>query len=168
MKTKIRASGKKGLVHSVCIGEAKGMPKRPVEEATLVEGLGVSGDIHQGPGDRQVSIIALEDVVALREKGIVAAPGDFAENIMISGLGNIGEIQPGCRLKIGKSILEITEIGKKEWKEGDYSFQGYPLVARKGIFARVAVGGKIKPGDTVELYQKARSKSERSRRNKNI
>ncbi len=86
----------------------------------------------------------------MRKEGITAAPGNFCENIMTEGL-NFSEIAVGARLRIGSALLEVTGIGKPEWKDGDYSFRGVPLVARCGLFAEVVESGAIKAGDAVRL-----------------
>lgn len=137
-----------GTIHSISVGARKGMPKSGVDRAYLREGHGVESDCHAGPGNRQVSLLAWENVLALKEKGIEAEPGDFAENIATEGL-NLSDIRVGSRLKVADSLLEITEIGKSEWRKGDYSFQGIALVARTGLFARVVTGGWIHPGDDI-------------------
>ncbi len=139
-------------MHSVSIGKRKGEAKKPANRIMLIQDFGVDGDVHSGPGNRQVSLIALEDVQILREQGIHAETGDFAENITLSGM-DLRKLVPGDRLFAGKALLEVTEIGKTEWKEGDYAYQGVPLVARKGVFARVLRGGVVKPGDRVFLLQ---------------
>ena len=139
-----------GKIHSISLGTQKGMPKSSVDRAYLREGHGVEGDCHAGPGNRQVSLLARENVLALKEKGIEAEPGDFAENIATEGL-DFSDIRIGSRLKVADSLLEITEIGKSEWSKGDYSFQGIALVARSGLFARVVTGGWIHPGDSINV-----------------
>jgi len=139
-----------GRVHSVSLGRRKGEAKQPADQIVLIQGFGVEGDAHAGPGKRQISLIAREDVQALKAQGIEAAPGDFAENITVHGV-DLACLAPGDRIAVGDALLEVTECGKAEWKEGDYAFQGVPLVARKGIFARVLRGGAVKPDDAVTL-----------------
>ena len=57
----------------------------------------------------------------------------------------------GSRLRVGESLLEISEIGKSDWKAGDYSFKQIALVARSGLFARVIKGAWIRPGDDIAV-----------------
>ena len=137
-----------GKVFAVSIGTHKGMPKSEAQEVYLREEHGVEGDCHAGPGNRQVSLLAWEGALALRNKGIEAKPGDFTENIATIGL-DFSNIEVASKLRIGDAVLQITEIGKSEWKEGDYSFQGIALVARSGLFARVIKGGWVCADDSI-------------------
>lgn len=51
-----------GTVVSVNTSPSKGERKRPVECATLIAGVGISGDGHAGGGVRQVSLLASESI----------------------------------------------------------------------------------------------------------
>ena len=135
-----------GRIYAVSIGTEQGASKHQADRIYLRENHGADGDCHAGPGSRQVSLLAREDVPALQSDGISVRPGAFAENIATTGL-DFSTIKVGSRLKVGDALLEITEIGKSEWKEGDYSFRGIALVARSGLFARVIEGGWIQTGD---------------------
>jgi len=137
-----------GKIFAISTGPHKGMPKSEEQKAYLRENHGVEGDCHAGPGNRQVSLLAWENARALQNRGIKASPGDFAENIATEGL-DFTSIEVGSRLKVGDALLEVTEIGKCDWKEGDYSFQNIALVARTGLCARVVEGGWIRPGDGI-------------------
>jgi len=137
-------------IHAIAIGTHKGMPKIEVQGAYLRKNYGIDGDCHAGPGKRQLSLLAWEDVVPLKEIGIKAKPGDFAENLTTRGL-DFSNVVVDSRLRIGNALIEITEIGKSDWKEGDYSFQGIALVARFGLFARVIESGWIPPGVSIAV-----------------
>lgn len=137
-----------GRVHAVSIGDRHGASKKSVGRAYLRENHGVDCDCHAGPGSRQVSLLAWEDIVTLHHAGITARPGDFAENIITEGI-KLSEIAVGTTLKVGDALLRITEVGKSEWKEGDYSFKGIALVARSGLFARVIKSGWIQTSDRI-------------------
>ena len=137
-------------VHAVCVGSETGKAKKPAPELTLLVGYGAVGDAHAGPGPRQVSMLAQESVEELKKGGIVAQPGDFAENVTTRGLV-LSSLPVGARLQLGAAVVEITEHGKKEWQEGDYCFQGVALVAKEGVFARVIESGEVRPGDNVVI-----------------
>lgn len=139
-------------IFAISVGTLKGVPKHEVQKAYLQENHGVQGDCHAGPGNRQVSLLPWERVVALQSIGIKARPGDFAENITTLGM-DFAHIVVGSRLRIGSGLLQVTEIGKSDWKPGDYSFKGIPLVARSGLFARVIRGGWISPNDGIVIEE---------------
>ena len=128
---------------SLNVSEAKGTAKRPVLEFVLVEGRGVRGDAHEGPGDRQVSLLAAEDIEAFRAKGFEAAPGDFAENLTTRGV-DLASLPLGTRLSIGGALLEISRIGKECHSACSIRERtGDCIMPRRGVFARVLVGGRI-------------------------
>ena len=53
---------KKGIVKAVNTSETKGVVKKPVDSVVMIEGFGIQGDAHAGPGKRQVSLLAQESV----------------------------------------------------------------------------------------------------------
>ena len=119
------------------------MQKEPVKRATLIENHGIKGDAHAGDWHRQVSLLADEDIDAMRGKGVDLAFGDFAENITTGGV-DLSSLPVGRRLYLGDAVLEVTQIGK-ECHHGCAIFQavGDCVMPRKGIFTRVVKGGDI-------------------------
>lgn len=113
----------------------------------LIADLGVQGDAHLGPGNRQVSMLAVEQALA---GGIEPEPGDFAENLLVEGLNNQA-LAPGSQLKVGPCVIEVAEIGKPEWRPGDYSYKGRAFLAEGGFFCRVLTGGVVWPGDEITV-----------------
>lgn len=140
------------VVHSVCISERKGERKKAVSAVTLREDFGVEKDAHAGSG-RQVSLLALEGVQRMQEKLPSIIPGDFAENLTVQGLNELG-LAPGKRIRIGESVLlEVTQIGKECHGHTCAIMKavGSCVMPKEGIFAKVLTGGPIKPGDQVDL-----------------
>jgi MOSC domain-containing protein YiiM len=138
-------------VHSVCISKRKGEKKTAVASATLRPDFGLDGDAHAGSG-RQVSLLALDGVERMRRKLSTIVPGDFAENLTVDGLETL-ELAPGHRLRIGSSVLlEITQIGKECHGHACAIMRavGTCVMPKEGIFAKVLVGGPVRPGDAVE------------------
>ncbi|MGB8959008.1 MAG: hypothetical protein WCC00_08375, partial [Candidatus Aminicenantales bacterium] len=81
-----RKAGGAGTVVSVNTSVKKGQIKRPVASIEIRAGRGIEGDAHQDFGRRQVSLLAVEDIDAQKERlggGPSAAlgPGAFAENL---------------------------------------------------------------------------------------
>jgi len=138
-----------GKVVAVCIGKSRGKGKESAPEILLVPDHGVQGDAHAGPGPRQVTLLDRESVIS---SGIDAKPGDFAENVLVEGI-DFSTVVPGHRIRLGDTELEVTGVGKPEWKPGDYNFKGVALLAKRGLFARVIKGGVVNAGNPVELVK---------------
>ncbi len=133
---------------SLNISKEKGMAKSPVPRLVFVTGRGIEGDAHAGPGKRQVSLLADEDIETMREKLDTIVPGDFAENITTRGI-DLASLPLGTRLAIGEVVLEISQIGKEchsgcaiREKTGDC------VMPRRGVFAVVVRGGEVTDEDT--------------------
>jgi MOSC domain-containing protein YiiM len=116
----------------------------------LEKGVGLVGDAHSGTA-KEISILAKEKVDQLtQETGLFFPPGAFAENLLIEGLVQ-ESLVPGTRLKIGRVVLQIEQIGKEPGLQHSYQYRGHSLLPRWGIFAKVIESGPIKNGDEVEL-----------------
>jgi MOSC domain-containing protein YiiM len=141
----------KAKIVAISISEKKGISRQNIESAVLEKGHGIVGDIHFG-SERQVSLLALESIEKMKEKGLNVKPGDFAENITTQGI-DLSKLTPGMRLKIGKDVvLEITQIGKDCHERCSIYYQaGDCIMPREGIFARVLQSGTIKPGDYIVI-----------------
>ena len=110
-----------GKVLAVCISERKGTMKHPVFEIQL----------------RAV----LPELPA----------GAFAENILTEGL-TLKTLPIGTRLRVGGALLEVTQIGKECHKDCAIRQQvGDCVMPREGVFARVLVGGAVRPGDPITI-----------------
>jgi MOSC domain-containing protein YiiM len=138
-----------GKVVAVCLSEKKGTEKKVLDSARFVENFGIEGDGHGGT-IRQVSLLMKESVDEFnQEHGPQAEPGDFAENVLTSGI-DILQSEVGDIFTIGPVRLEVTQIGK-ELNPLHYSFHGYRLLPTVGVFCKVNRGGVVKPGDNVAL-----------------
>ena len=139
-----------GAVVSVNVSDSKGERKKPVEEVTLVEEKGIEGDGHAGFEHRQVSLLAKESIAKMVEKGLDVGPGDFAENVTTEGISLV-DLPVGTRLKVGDSLLEVSQIGKVcHDRCAIYYEAGDCVMPKEGIFARVISGGCLKPGDAIQ------------------
>lgn len=139
-----------GVVWAVCMSKEKGTVKEEVNEALLVEGLGLTGDAHAGFMHRQVSLLALEDIEKMKEKIPALRPGSFAENITVKGF-DTESLSVGDRLKVGEALLEVTQIGKECHSKCEiYRITGDCIMPKKGIFCAVIKGGTVKKGDKVK------------------
>lgn len=138
-------------VLAVCISEKKGERKKPVEAVELRENHGIVGDAHAGDWHRQVSLLAQESIDKMRALGLDVNAGDFAENITTKGI-ELVSLPIGSRLRIGETLLEVTQIGKEcHTRCAIYYQAGDCVMPKEGIFARVITGGTIRPGDGIEI-----------------
>ncbi len=142
-------------VVSINISEKKGTAKQPVEEARLVENHGVEGDAHAGPGDRQVSLLALESYRRFKKQNMhrhCLKYGSFGENIITEGV-ELHTLPLGTQLRTGETVLEVSKIGKECHAPCAIARSvGSCIMPREGIFASVIKGGVIKKGERVEIF----------------
>lgn len=142
-----------GKIVAVCTSKNKGERKKNVGQANLLVGLGLEGDAHAGFQHRQVSLLALESIDKMRKMGLDVNPGDFAENITTEGL-NLPVLPIGTELRIGETLLEVSQIGKECHTRCNIYYQaGDCVMPKEGIFAIVVTGGKVATGDIIEVIE---------------
>ena len=138
-------------VTAVCISERKGTRKHEVPSIRVQCGHGIVGDAHAGNWHRQISLLAEESVDKMRALGLTLQPGDFAENILTRGL-ELKSLPIGTRLRVGETLLEVTQIGKKCHNDCEIKkLTGSCVMPTEGIFAIVLQEGEIFPGNTVTV-----------------
>lgn len=159
----------RGKIVSLNTSRKKGTTKKQREKIVLLKNFGAKGDAHASSAwHRQVSLLDMESIETFNarpdnkkhpcmnvrdneQKTYRVQPGDFAENITTKGL-TLSELPIGARLRIGENaVLEITQIGK-ECHKGCVirAMVGDCIMPRRGIFAKVVRGGKIKIGDAIQ------------------
>jgi len=143
---------KHGRLVAVCLSEEKGTTKKPVRAGRLLEEFGFEGDAHAGTPRRQVSLLCESSIEQMRAKGAELGPGDFAENLTITGV-TIDDLPLGAQITLSSGpVLEVTQIGKE--CHSDCAIReliGDCVMPREGVFARVVTGGSVAPGDTFEV-----------------
>jgi MOSC domain-containing protein YiiM len=144
-----------GKVIAVNTSEKKGVVKHPIPYANCIENYGIEGDAHAGEGIRQISLLGIESINRFKEnkKAEGLCEGKFAENITTEGI-TLYTLAVGTRLKIGESIQEVSQIGKKCHADQGCEIAklfGQCVMPKEGIFTIVITGGIIKPGDTITL-----------------
>lgn len=136
---------------AVCISKNKGERKTPVAQVELRINHGIVDDAHAGNWHRQISLLAKESIDKMRRLGLDVDNGDFAENLTTIGI-DLPQLPVGTQLKIGKTLLEITQIGKECHNRcAIYHQAGDCVMPKDGVFARVLVSGWIRPGDRIIL-----------------
>jgi MOSC domain-containing protein YiiM len=143
---------------------------------TLVAGLGVDGDAHQGetvkhrsrmardpsqPNLRQVHLIHSELHDELRAAGFEVEPGQIGENVTTRGIDLLA-LPTGTRLLLGdEAVVEVTGLRNPclqldNFQRGlqkavlDRDEHGN-LVRKSGIMSIVLTGGEVRPGDTIRV-----------------
>lgn len=134
---------------AISVSERKGQMKHNIPSAELIENHGIKDDAHAGKWHRQVSLLGIESIDIMRQRGAEVNPGDFAENITVEGVV-LHELPIGTIIKIGDAELEVTQIGKECHTNCEVFYQvGSCIMPTQGIFAVVKKGGKINVGDKV-------------------
>jgi len=151
----IRAAVRTGTIVSVNTSAKKGQIKRPVASVDLRAGRGIEGDAHVDFGHRQVSLLAIEDIEAQRERlgaspAVTLGPGSFAENLTTRGL-DLAALVLGDELAVGATVrLRVTQIGKEcHTKCAVFHLTGDCIMPARGIFCEVLEGGPVRPGDSI-------------------
>jgi MOSC domain-containing protein YiiM len=142
-------------VIAVNISEKKGEMKKPIEKGLFKEEHGLVGDAHAGKWHRQVSLLGNESVEKMKKMGAEGLCfGNFAENLTTEGIV-LYELPVGTKLKIGETVMEVTQIGKECHMGCAIREQvGDCIMPREGIFTRVLTGGWVKVGDEIEVLTK--------------
>ena len=144
-----------GRVEAICISVKKGEKKTLQPAAHFVADHGIEGDAHAGPWHRQLSLLRAEDIEAMRLRALPnLKPGDFAENLVVSGV-DLEELGLGSRLRIGgETEVTVTQLGKACHQRCAIYYQaGDCIMPRLGVFARVLRGGAVSTGDAVEVLE---------------
>ncbi|SMF73125.1 MOSC domain-containing protein [Pseudobacteriovorax antillogorgiicola] len=167
---------KEARVIGLHVSKTHSFSKFSIDQANLIEGIGIEGDCHAGvtvqhrsrvaqdPTQvnlRQVHLIHGELFDELRDAGFQISPGDMGENITTDSI-NLLDLPRGTKLKIGLTVvLEITGLRNpcKQldnfksglMKELIYKNDAGEIVRKAGIMAIVLNGGKIVKGDSIEV-----------------
>lgn len=139
---------------AVNTSRSKGERKQAIACGVLRPEFGLESDAHAGNWHRQVSLLGVESIRKIQDKGIRVGPGDFAENITTQGL-DLPSLPIGSRLLLGGDVLcEVTQIGKTCHARCEIFRQaGDCVMPREGIFVRVLEGGEIRSGDRISIEE---------------
>lgn len=163
-------------VTAVSLDATHSFSKNPVEQITLLEGLGVEGDAHCGvkvqhrsrvkqnpdqPNLRQVHLIQGELFEELRVKGFSVGPSELGENITTSGI-DLLNLPTDSELAIGESaVVRLTGLRNpcsqiEAFQPGllaavlDRDANG-GIVRKSGVMGVVIKGGLVRNGDTISV-----------------
>ena len=139
---------------AVNISEKKGETKHPVDAVECRVDHGIVGDAHAGNWHRQISLLGVESIAKMKQYGIDGlCTGKFAENFTTEGI-ELHTLPVGTKLRIGDTIHEVTQIGKKCHAADGCEVArtvGVCIMPREGIFTKVLKGGIVRPGDEIEI-----------------
>lgn len=143
-----------GKVVAINISEKKGVPKAPIPCGNFIVDFGLEGDAHGGKWHRQVSLLGNESIDKVKAYGIEGlCTGKFAENLTTEGI-ILYELPVGTMLQIGETVQEVTQIGKEcHQKCAIYHQVGDCVMPREGIFTKIIKGGRIYPGDRIQIIE---------------
>ncbi|HZO58932.1 MAG TPA: MOSC domain-containing protein [Solirubrobacterales bacterium] len=164
------------VVLAVSRSDEHGPPKANRESITLLEGVGVEGDVHAGatvkhvsrvkkdatqPNLRQVHLIHAELHDELRAGGFDVSPGQMGENVTTRGVDLLA-LPAGARLRLGpEAVVEITGL-RNPCKQLNGIQPGLmkatldrdadgELIRKAGVMGVVAAGGAVQAGDPIEV-----------------
>ena len=142
----------KPIVLSVNVSEKKGVAKQEVREITLIKDLGIKGDAHAAPGDRQISMLAKESHDRFQPMtNVCLKNGIFGENITTQGIDLLA-LNIGDKLEIDGCLLEVSKKGKECHAPCSIAKKvGKCIMPKECIFLRVLKGGKIKKGAKIKV-----------------
>lgn len=165
-----------GRVTAVSRSGGHTMSKPNASRITLLAGLGVEGDAHEGttvkhrsrvaqnpdqPNLRQVHLIHAELHDELRANGFELAPGQMGENITTRGVDLLG-LPTGAILRLGAdAVVQITGLRNPCYQlDGlipglmkatlDRDADG-ALIRKAGVMGIVLACGEVRPGDRIAV-----------------
>ncbi|MEM1332431.1 MAG: MOSC domain-containing protein [Actinomycetota bacterium] len=150
--------------------------KASCAEITVVAGLGVVGDAHQGarvqhrsrvakdpeqPNLRQVHLVASELLEEVTRLGFEVAPGALGENVTTAGLDLI-RLPVGSMVRLGDDVLLALTGLRNPCVQIDAFAEGLQaamlgrdddgsLLRKTGVMAVVVQGGAVRPGYPIEV-----------------
>lgn len=144
------------------------------EHITLVAGLGIDGDAHEGalvkhrsrlrrdpsqPNLRQVHLIHAELHDELKAAGFVVSAGDLGENVTTRGIELLG-LPTDARLHLGRdAVVEVTGLRNPCTQLDDFQpglvravlgrDENGAVVRKAGVMGVVLSDGVVRPGDAI-------------------
>lgn len=148
-----------GTIKAIFASPTGGVPKPPVDRARLVVDHGIEGDgskLHRRTPQRALCLYSEELYAALNTEGLPLKGGDFAENLLLSGV-DFAEIRIGDVFQVGaNTLIEISEVRVPcSTLTPLNSRLPQAIVGRSGFLAYVREAGEIRVGDAVRLVKRA-------------
>lgn len=164
-----------GSIVAACISPNEGLPKYP-QQRVIVGEYGLEGDFHNRqmrrsfskPGtlkpneDRHITVVAQEALEAFNgELGLDLKAGDFGENFLTKGLGDLADVPEGAVISIGRSIvLRVTKQNAPCKKlQQHHRLMVKAAYGRRGVLCAIVKGrgAPVTAGDDVLIHYDAPS-----------
>jgi MOSC domain-containing protein YiiM len=147
-----------GQLLSIHIAEAGGEDMKELQEATLIEGIGIEGDRYatgrgyysDRPDIREVTLIDEETLIALkRDHDIELLPSEHRRNLTTRNVPLNHLV--GRQFKVGDTVLEGGRLNVPcKYLQTLLNKNVFvPLLNRSGLNCRIIKGGKIVSGDQI-------------------
>jgi MOSC domain-containing protein YiiM len=147
-----------GRVVDIHIADSAGAPMRILDRVRAIAGVGLAGDRYatrtghwseNEKVDRQITLIAAEELERLARLGIELEPGQTRRNVTTRGIDLNALV--GRRFRIGGIECEATRLCEPCQYLTDVVGRPIlePLVHRAGIRARILTDGEIAVGNEV-------------------
>lgn len=142
-----------GFVTAINKSISKGHTVQLNEGGYFIQGFGLEGDSHGGRNNRHVSLFGQESIDQMEEIGAKGlCTSRFNENIITQDI-RLFELPIGTRLKIGDTIQEISQVGKKCYGCELSGDNGGCTLVKEVVFTLVIKGGMIRNSDTIEVLK---------------
>jgi MOSC domain-containing protein YiiM len=142
-----------GKVTAIYQSIEKGEQIRLDQPALFIAGFGLEGDSHGGRDRRQVCLFGLSSIEQLKKAdGAGLCTRRFKQNITTADI-KLFKLPLGTQVKIGETLQEITQIGKKCFGCEIADQDGKCILANEVVFTAVIEGGYIKEGDFVTVIK---------------
>ena len=139
---------------AICTSSKKGLQKKEVPFANVIEDFGIEGDAHAGKLHRQISFLDKEEIDEFNKRGAQVVSGAFGENFVVSNL-DAKHLPVGSWLKCGEVIFEVTQKGKSCHDHCEIYYRvGECIMPKCGTFAKVIKGGRINKGDEIMVIER--------------
>lgn len=141
-----------GKLISIAYSGTHGLPRPLHQQATILAGHGIDGDLRAGRSPaRHLNIMDAETLDELKADGFPVGPGVMGENLVIEGV-RLDQQPAGTRLRIGGSVLIETTKPREPCSNLTPIDDRMPdaVVGRVGMLATVLEGSEVRVGDAVE------------------
>ena len=133
--------------------ESSGLPRPKVENLNLIKDFGIENDKFAGKKlEQTVMIVGLKSYEIAQENGIDLELGSLGENILLDF--DPHDFEVGTNLKIGDSVIEITQICTVCNHLAVFG-ESLPMLLKnhRGLYCKIIEGGNIEKEMIVEIKE---------------